>query len=439
MTKFFDIVKIGRVLILVLSALFLLSACSNDNTNPICNKTIEGSCDPATSIKDNDAQVTCMYASVLKPIYNVIGATVMQMYTSLSAGAMSLVMIGFAVWLALHLLKFVSSVAESSPGEIWNEILKKAFICLFCGLLASSPTMLLYTINTFLFPIYEAFLEFGSEILKLTTDSDNTITVLTKTITTQAISCKVPPSGTKATLEGFPSGFHDMMSCMICAVDGRLNLGWDISWEIIKEGTVMGIVIGVLLRVIFLVVGIGFVFYFVDSIFRFGMMILLLPLFIIAYAFGPTKKWTSIGFKNIMNSAAFMMAFSIIIATTLMAITTLLKDNQEVFNPAEDIETAKQHMQNLNITLMCLLLIGFLVFGSLKISQQLTSSIIGGKTDAKFQENLKAVLQTGVNILTGGIRSLAKKTVFSDKTRLGRALSKGGALKARLNQLAGRQ
>ncbi len=439
MKKAFDIAKWGKVLIIVLSALFLLSACS-ENTNVLSYQS-------PTRISDDDQSATqpvfdsCFYNGILSSVYNIIGPIVMQMYAKLSAGAMSVMMMGFAIWTALRLMKFVSSVAEDSPGEIWNEILKKAFICLFCGLLASSPSMLLYVINHFLFPIYEAFLEFGSDVLAeaLDKDKNGNIVVLGETLTIKEFetNCKIPPNATKANLEGFPTGFRDMMECMVCAVDNRLNIGKSVAWIVMKGGTLMGIVLGALLWCIFLVVGLGFVFYFVDSIFRFGMMILLLPILIMSYAFGPTRKWTSIGFNNIMNSAAFMMAFSIIIATTLMAITTLLNNYPGVFNPVDNPTLAAKYLEDFSIPMMCLLLMAFLIYGSLKVSQQLTSAIVGGKTSSKFQENLKAVLQTAVGIVTGGMGYAIKKAGF-ENSKLGQALNKGKAVKGRLNQLAGR-
>jgi len=440
MEKVFDIIKRGKVLIIILSALFLLSACSQNSDafkqqSPL--KTEEGGAAAEQPLFED-----CFYNGILSSVYDIIGPIVMQMYAKLSAGAMSVMMMAFAVWVALRLMKFVSSVAEDSPGEIWNEMLKKAFVCLFCGLLASSPSMLLYVINHFLFPLYEAFLEFGSAVLAEALDKDKNgdIVVLGETLTIKQFenNCKIPPSATEANLEGFPSGFRDMMECMVCAVDNRLDIGRNVAWIVMKEGTLMGIVIGALLWLIFLIVGLGFVFYFVDSIFRFGMMILLLPILIMSYAFGPTRKWTGVGFNNIMNSAAFMMAFSIIIATTLMAITTLLNDNPGVFNPAGNSNDTAEYLKDFSIPMMCLLLLGFLIYGSLGVSQQLTSAIVGGKTSSKFQENLKAVLQTVVGVVTGGIGSAIKKAGF-ENTKLGRALNKGKAIKGRLNQLAGRE
>lgn len=225
-----------------------------------------------------------------------------------------------------------------------------------------------------------------------------------------------------------------MMGCMICNVAERLDMGKRVALAAMANGGLLPFVIGALVWFIFIVVSCGFVFYLIDSIFRFGMMILLLPIFIMSYAFGPTRKWTNIGFANIMNSAAFMMAFSIILATVLMAMVALIGEQPAVFNPKDP----EMHMLDFSITIMCLLLIGFLIFGSMQVSQQLTSAIIGGKVDAKFQQNLKAVGQMLVGIVTGGFSWVYEKTAFSEKTWLGRQWKSAGALNNKLKRWAGR-
>lgn len=131
------------------AAVFLLSACSDKTTQAVKGTEAE------EAIEQSRAE--CWQKAVLEPVYKTIGKVVMGMYEQLSAGSLSLIMIAFAVWMALRIMKFVSSVTEDSPGEVWNEIVRKAFLCLFCGFLASSSGMLLYVINTLIFPIYEAF------------------------------------------------------------------------------------------------------------------------------------------------------------------------------------------------------------------------------------------------------------------------------------------
>lgn len=429
MNKRLDIYKLGKLLIIILAAVFLLSACSNQN-----NRALESS--SASNAEElQTAGESCWQGKVLKTIYNTIGILIMNQFEKLTEGSMSVMMIAFAVWMAIRLLKFVSSVREDSPAQIWNEIIKKAFICVFCGSLAYSSGTLLYVINMLLFPIYGAFLDFGSQILSLSSDTISKLTVFGNEVVFSGtkLSCDIT-GNVDADLNGFPAAFSDSMNCMICAVADRMRIGRSIALISMSMDGALPFFTGLLLWLIFYVVGFGFVFYLVDSIFRFGMMILMLPIFIMAYAFGPTKKWTKIGFENIMNSAAFMMAFSIIIATVLLALTDLIDKNSTIFNP----ENPELHMQNISVATLCLLLIGFLVFGSMGVSQQLTSSIIGGKTDAKFQQNLKAAAQAVLGVITGGLGWVAKKAAFSEKTAVGRALKSAGALKGKLDRLAGR-
>lgn len=414
---------------IILAAVFLLSACST-----LAIQATDSS-SAADAEENNTQDAACWQGTVLKTIYNTIGILIMSQFEKLTQGSMSVMMIGFAVWMAIRLLKFVSSVREDSPAQIWNEIIKKAFICVFCGSLAYSSDTLLYVINMLLFPIYGAFLDFGSQILDLSADKISELRVFGTNVVFSGtrLSCKIAGDIT-ADLNGFPSAFSDSMNCMICAVVDRMRIGRTLALISMSMNGALPFFTGLLLWLIFYVVGFGFVFYLVDSVFRFGMMILMLPIFIMAYAFGPTKKWTKIGFENIMNSAAFMMAFSIIVATSLLALTDLIDKNSNIFDPANP----QLHTQNISIATLCLLLVGFLVFGSMGVSQQLTSSIVGGKSDAKFQQNLKAAAQTLLGVITGGLGWVAKKAAFSEKTAVGRALKSAGALKGKLDRLAGR-
>ncbi len=432
MNKKLDIYQLGKLLIIILAAVFLLSACSTAATSAASPEEVQDAKE-LQSLGES-----CWQGRVLKTIYNTIGILIMNQFEKLTEGSMSVMMIGFAVWMAIRLLKFVSSVREDSPAQIWNEIIKKAFICVFCGSLAYSSGTLLYVINIFLFPIYGAFLDFGSQILSLSPNVARKVIVFGEEIEFLSnqgaqISCAITGE-VNADLNGFPSAFSDSMNCMICQVVDRMRMGRGIALLSMSMPGALAFFTGLLLWLIFYVVGFGFVFYLVDSVFRFGMMILMLPIFIMAYAFGPTKKWTKIGFENIMNSAAFMMAFSIIIATVLLALTDLIDKNSNVFNP----DNPQLHTQNISVASLCLLLIGFLVFGSMGVSQQLTSSIIGGKTDAKFQQNLKAAAQAVLGVITGGLGWVAKKVAFSEKTKVGRLLKSAGALKGKLDRLAGR-
>ena len=322
-----NIIQILKMLLIILMAAFMLTACGRENVNPEDpNKQAAFEITDETGQKEVAAQHReCWQTGMIDMLYENMGKVALGMYAKITDGALPLIMLAFAIWTIFRLLKFVGSFTEDSPAEIWNEIVRKMFVCLICGLIASSTTQLLWLLNTIVFPIYYAFLELGSEILNLAQGgnafkANNTGGIYSATISffqemipvSQPVMCSASGVG-KASLEtlSFPSGPREMMDCMICAVNERLTLGFYLSFKVMAGSGFMPFILGCFILLCFTFVKLGFVFYLVDSLFRFGMMILLLPIFIMAYAFGPTRKWTGIGFSNIMNSAAFLMAFSI--------------------------------------------------------------------------------------------------------------------------------
>lgn len=436
MFKRYDIKRTLKILLSVLLMIIFVSACNNYGDEA-----------PSKIAEDQTQALTqgsCWQKEILDPIYDIIGSVAMSMHTELTKSSIAVVMMGFAVWLALKLFKFVGSTIEGSPAQIWNEILRKAFLCLFCGLLASNAGMIAFVMNTLIFPLYSAFLEFGSEILAIShADAAGNVNVKALTFAYFGETMDLSKSNIICTIDeqlvamqdSFPTPMKDMMGCMICAVADRLAIGRHMALTAMRDGSLLAWVVGFLVWAIFLVVGLGFVFYLVDSIFRMGMMILFLPLLIIAYAFEATRKWTSSGFVNILNSAAFMMAFSIIIATALMSMTSLAAENPTIFNP----DKPELHATNLSLAILCLLLIGFLIYGSMEVSAQLTKAIIGGKTTTTFQKNLKATAQMAGKLLLAATGLLFAKAGFFNNTKIGRSIGRYNHFKGRMMSLAGRK
>ena len=108
---------------MIFAVVFALAACSDQNDH---EAVVVGE----VSTKDQ----SCLSCEILVMIYDAVGYNVGHLHGEFSKAAMPITMVGFAIWLALRLLKFVSSVTESNVGEVWNEILKKAFLCLICGM-----------------------------------------------------------------------------------------------------------------------------------------------------------------------------------------------------------------------------------------------------------------------------------------------------------------
>ena len=138
------------------------------------------------------------------------------------------------------------------------------------------------------------------------------------------------------------------------------------------------------------------------------------------------------------------MCFSIIVATVLVAMVSMLQKYPAIFDP--DPDALEASMQDLSIGFMCLLLIGFLVYGSMGVSQQLTSALLGAKVSANFQKNLKAAVQaiggailSGVGMLFTWGMSLAPQSSIRLIRAIGNVNEKTKAYRAKIRRLAGRK
>ena len=426
MFKDVNIKQILRVMLVVLFAAFMLTACEQDDSiggrsraamaapvgeDPVSEETMKNA---------SNAHRECWQTGMIDLLYQNMGKISMGMYAKITDGALPLMMIAFALWTIFRLLKFVGSFTEDSPAEIGNEIVRKLFVCLICGLIASSTTQILWLLNTVVFPIYYAFLELGAAILNSAGDGSNFkagSTVLNffqeKLTLNEPVMCSAPAIG-KASIESlsFPDGPRTMMNCMICTVNERLTLGFFLSFKVMDAPGFMSLITGLFILICFTIVKLGFIFYLVDSIFRFTMMAIILPILVMSYAFKQTSSWAKNGFLTIINSAALMMFMAIMMSMALLAMERIITDNSDIFNDNAN----EMSFSEFSIPFMCIMLVGFLISSSVNLAQQVTDSLVGGNSDSLFQKRVGTFVMWTLNLITLGA---AKRVINAGKKVLG--------------------
>ena len=338
----------------------------------------------------------CWQGDIVKEIYTIAGTISMNMYSKLIEGAMALMMVAFAVWLAFRIIRHVASFTEDSPAEVWTEVIQKLFLCFVCGLLASSTTSVLFVLNSIIFPIYNAFLELGSAMISHINSGSIDVFGKTWNVPFQTVHmqhdllCK-SEALTKATLEnGFPVEPQKMMECLACAISERLNFGMRLGLQVMIKMPLTGIVLGLFLIIIFLIVKLAFVFYLVDAVFRFALMLMILPLLIMAYAFKTTRNWLKIGFFTVLNSAGILMMISIIIIMVLLGMHQVVKAYNAWIMLGIESDAGDQAggLDDLGVPFLVLLMMGFLTIGSIKIAKHVADTLIGGGGEANFQKKI---------------------------------------------------
>ena len=435
MEKRIDITKILRV-IAMFSLVFFLFACGHsDKTAEIGG---EGVSEEAFAEQHRD----CWQAAVVGAIYRTTGQLTMSMYNRLTQGAMALMMVAFAVWLAFRMLKHLSSFTEESPAEVWTEVIKKFFVCLVCGILANSTTGVLFVLNSIIFPVYNAFLELGSAMIGHISGKEE-FALLGKTWKVPFSSdmqmqydvvCKVGKLGGASLDQGFPPEPQKMMECLTCAISERMNFGIQLGWRVIGEVGFMAFICGLVLILSFWFVKIGFAFYLVDSIFRFAMMVMILPILIMSYAFKPTSKWARVGFLTIINSAAFMMCIALIMIMIFAATQQVLNEQQVALAFSNRLALA-----DFSVPMIMLLLIAFLAVGSLNVAKSIVDQLVGGGGEANFQKRAGKALM-GLAKWAGGLFGKAAiNLALANSEKLRNIKAGADSAKAKLNSWAGRK
>lgn len=440
-----NIKQILKALMLVLSVMFLLTACDIGNGKDDVDANDRTAMPSSTSLDDaakiSADQRTCWQTGLVTILYDKMGEVAMSTYAKITDGAMPLMMIAFALWTVFRLLKFLGSFTEETPAEIWNEILRKLFICFVCGWLASSTEGLMWVLNGLVFPIYNAFLEFGSEILAGASET-STVKITTGHVirlfaediqVAQPVICKAGMME-QARLDAFPNAPKQMMECLICAVNERMSLGFALSFKVMAAPGFMATITGLLILGCFTFVKLGFAFYLVDSIFRFTMMAVILPILVMSYAFKATSGWVKHGLMTILSSASLMMFIAVMMAMALLAMEQVIMDNADIF----DTGVSQASFAEFSIPFMCIMMIAFLITSSINIAQQMSGKLVGGSADSKIQKRvgkLAATIAKAVfSWITGGLSKIGDAIAPIRKTKNFYKKAKQG-----MKEIAGRE
>jgi hypothetical protein len=431
-TKWFHIFQLIKVGLGVLTVVTCLSGCNVDD------REITGTESDVAAEDLTQKQRECWQADVLRMFYNVTAEASLKAYPAVTSGAFPFMMVAFAVWLSVRVLKHVSSVVEESPAEIWTEVGRMAVACLFCGLLASSTSMLLYALNTFIFPIYYTFLELGSRIVALTADETNANISGQPLgdeclVYTNSLICTAPALE-KATASSFPKGPSQMMECLACSLSDRMQVGFIIANDLFSAKSLTSFVAGCFIYVIFTIVKISFVFYMIDSIFRLCMMVIILPFLILAVPFRATRKWSKLGLQVILNSSANMMCLAIIMTMTILAMQITLQENNE------ELGNKGMYME-FSLVMVSMLLMAFLVLKSCGLAVSMANSLVGGGGDTKFQEKIAKLAAFAGKSLVGLVSAGIGKAMIGVMERvkfLSKAKVAASKVSNAMSKLAGR-
>lgn len=257
---------------------------------------------------------TCMFCPLFKVIFDTASLMAKLTFDKLAIPVMSVVLVAWAIWVAITILKFVSSVTTKDAPTMIKELLGKSFVVLIVVLFLQADS------STFFQMALEPIFNTGFKLAQLAV-ADGACTE----------EFDVLKNG------GLPPSMGNSILCTIKAIQDRLVdtmalgsasmcVGFYIKGKLFIFGSFAYVITGLLIWGGCLVLMVIFPFLMLDSIFQLTVSCALLPAAIGAYPFKLTNKYVKKVWDSFINAMFNFIFLSIIILILTTAIEQTLSD-----------------------------------------------------------------------------------------------------------------
>ncbi len=412
-----DKFKILKVVMVVLALGLSVSACKNSETS--------GDVKSSKEIND-EAKSSTWQAGMFKMIYGTAGTLATSVYSRVSGSATNLIAVLLGLWIAIKLLGHVSSLKPVDPAEFWTMVMQRVFVCALCAAMVKTADNMMWTLNTFVFPVFTAFIEFADAILN-----------------GQGGVCHLAAGSNEASSSGFPAGPGLAIECMINALHQKLCMGMALGARLItdKDSTFMGVIAGILIILLYVIVDLVFPFYLIDSAVRMGLVLALLPALIMCYAFPSTKSYPTTALKMFINTGGQIAMLCVTLQLSAGVLVNFVQNNfPYVLDPAQidSDPTAVADMAGPGVALLSFLCIGFMTYGALQTSNSIADSLVGQGGGGALLKMAGQALGL-IKLMMGDISGYLKKKYLDKLKESAKGAMKGGgkALSQGKNPMSG--
>ncbi|MBR1777755.1 MAG: hypothetical protein IJ752_04130 [Alphaproteobacteria bacterium] len=231
----------------------------------------------------------CWTCSMFQTAFEAANNMTRTIVPTVARSAVSLVAVGYGLWLAIFILKQISSMQEPDAGEFWKALAVQSFWAAMGAALLRDLAGggLGSALTSFAEPVFTGFVDAG-------------LTVVSSSGTN--IPCG--PTGNAET----------SMLCLVRALQEKLNFGTGISLLAIMSPTgFIAIFVALIVFIVSTIMMVWFPILLLDCVFRYGMAVSMLPLAVTAYVFKPTRNFTgkvATAFMEIGFAVMGMCAFS---------------------------------------------------------------------------------------------------------------------------------
>ena len=294
-----------------------------------------GACD-YISVMNDYHQFGCIFCTPFRILFNAASVMAKKTYDTLAKAVVGVVVIGFAIWLALVVMRFVSHFETRDPRIFVKTMLNQAFRVLVVVLLLQGPVEQLMSMT--LDPLFATGLKLAQMTGGMTMDESASGCGL------EANSSTAAPEGsndsTQGAVEGVVSGNDqaglspEMGNGIICTIKNTQDQIIDVlalarvthclAWEkttLVFIPNFAYLITALLFFIAAFILLVTYPFLLVDSVLKMAVSVALLPAALGAYAFKITSKYLAKVFGTFIDA---IMTF-IFLSLVIMIVTSIAK------------------------------------------------------------------------------------------------------------------
>lgn len=263
---------------------------------------------------------SCIFCDIFGILFNTASTIAKKSFNALADGVIMLVCVGFALWVGMTVMQFISAMEQKNPSILVKTILNKAFLILIV------VTILRLDSAEFFKLALEPIFNTGFKLAKIATEgADGETCKNTFNILTKENGGGLPASmgvSILCTIETIQGKILDVMalgSTSIC-VATKIE-SWRGIWIFPHLGY---LIVGILLWIAAILLLVIYPFLLIDSVLQLTVATALLPAAIGAFAFKSTQKYVSKVWDAFLNCMFNFIFLSLIIFILTNGLTDVL-------------------------------------------------------------------------------------------------------------------
>lgn len=277
---------------------------------------------------------SCVFCPLFLTIFNAAQQMATNAYEKLAKPIANVMLIGFAIYIAFLVLKYVSAFTKQDAPKFTNEILQQAFkVMVAYILLLNSNAIYNYAVG----PVLSAGMEFGGALLfedgsgymEWCSVEENLQEETQKQVALDKDKGKVE--------EGvLPAYLYVKLSCFIRSVQAEISTAQSIGSTLmcvsrntaaknlaIIENAIWDFSMffqGLVIWILALIISLAFAFYLIDATVRLGIVGALMPFLIACWPFKKTSGYTSKGWQMLLNTFFTYAMMGLIVSVNIQLI-----------------------------------------------------------------------------------------------------------------------